>query len=114
MHPLFGYHVPVDGTEHRDGCGWLRLFPFAEDSEKSFPLWFLGLFLHTFLYDYRYLPCHLLVEGLLLIEQFDDAAHLLFLVFEKMTHAVYAPCRIKRFEPTQHTVHRHTLSMVMF
>ena len=98
LRPLLGYHVPVEGTEHCCGHGWLWLFFLAEYAEKSFPLRFLRLFLHTFLYDYGYLTSDLIIDGLLLFKYLHDLMHLSFLIFEKIAYTVYALCRINRFE----------------
>lgn len=70
--PLLGNHITVERAKHRGGHGWLWLFFLAEYAEKSFPLWLLRLFLHTFLHDYRYLPCNLLVEDLLLVKHLNN------------------------------------------
>ena len=72
------------------------------------------MFLHTFLRDYGYLTGYLIVDGLLLFKYLHDLAHLPFLIFEKMAYAVYTLCRIGSFETAEHTVHCHTLCMVMF
>ena len=98
LRPLLGYHVPVEGTEHCCGHGWLWLFFLAEYAEKSFPLRFLRLFLHIFLYDYGYLTSDLIIDGLLLLKYLHDLTHMSFLIFEKMAYTVYALCRINRFE----------------
>ena len=109
---LFSYHIPIKGTEHRSSRSWFRFLFFTEDAQESFSFRFLGLFLHTFLRDYGYLTSYLIVDGLLLFKYLYDLTHLSFLIFEKMAHTVDTLCRIGSFEPTKHTVHCHTPSMV--
>ncbi len=41
---------------------------FAEDAQETFSFWLLGLFLHTFLHDNRYLIGYLLVDSLLFVQ----------------------------------------------
>ncbi len=111
---LFRYDIPVKGTEHCCGHGWLWLFFLAEYAEKSFPLRFLRLFLHTCLYDYGYLTSDLIVDGLLLFKYLHNLAHLSFFIIKKIAHTVDTLCRIGNFETAQHTVYCHTPGMVMF
>ena len=113
LRPLLGNHVPIKGAEHLGCHGRFWFFFLAEYAEKSLSLWLLWLFLHTFLHDYGNLTGYLLVEDLLFVKHLNNPAHLLFLIFEKMAHAVDALCRINRFEAAQHTVHCHATGMVM-
>ncbi len=111
---LFSYHIPIKGTQHRSSRSWFRFFLFAKDAQETLALGFLGLFLHTLLHDYRYLTGYLIVDGLLLFKYLYNLAHLPFLIFEKMAYTVDTLRRIGSLETAQHTIHCHTLSMVMF
>ena len=95
---LLGYHIPVEGAEHRGSYGRFCVLLFAEYAKKSFAFRFLGLFLHTSPYNYWHLIGYLIVNYLLLFEYLYNLAHLSFLIFEKMTHTVNALCRIGNFE----------------